>query len=355
MHKSIKFLGIFLIFSSPLFAGKIQIYNPLLNQHHNFTFFNIPLTCTKTKTSLSCASCCKKEPDCDIILAPNRKKLSYNTKQKNYTETPLERALAKQQHLDLLPEEKALPDVSSVIYQCPNSDIVLFEQRYGKEAYLLYQFRKNSTFEWTDYCGESSFKNTPHLFDYICGLSDDDILNARGFPSFPEADLPNETPRQNSTSAEQTETDQKISKKTSSTQKGQQAAVMPIQSHSNAWNVLGDYFYPADVPGNLSNMRRFETKNKSKEIKINFSSKNKQPFLEKLKTAHRYHPTRQTECAGGGTLYETISDEIYQAYLLSENTITVFSAAYSLPTLPEEPHASRMQKELCTLDVNSKW
>lgn len=77
--------------------------------------------------------------------------------------------------------------------------------------------------------------------------------------------------------------------------------------------------------------------------------------MEKLKTAHRYHPTRQTECAGGGTLYETISDGIYQAYLLSENTITVFSAAYSLPTLPEEPHSSRMQKELCTLDVNSKW
>lgn len=127
------------------------------------------------------------------------------------------------------------------------------------------------------------------------------------------------------------------------------------QPARNAWIVLGNYFYPADAPENLSNMRRFETKNKTKEIKINFSSKDKQPFLEKLKAAHRYHPARQIDCAGGNILYEAVSNGIYQAYILSENAITVFSAAYSLPTLPEEPHAARMQQEFCGLDINSKW
>lgn len=353
MHKSLKLLGFFLIFSSPLFA--VQISNSHLNQRHNFTFFNIPLKCNKTDSQLSCAACCKTDPDCPLSMSSQKKQLFYNRTQRTSAQTPLERAREVQQEMELLPEEKMLPGVSSVLYQCPNSSTVLFEQRYEQSSYYLFQFRTNGSFLWKDFCGESAFKDNPHLFDYICGLSDDTFFSTNAFPSVPVTDLQSKTTPKKSTPAAPTETHQKIQKSSFLSPKLPEAAATPIQLPSNAWNVLGDYFYPTNVPGNLSNMRRFETKNKTKEIKINFSSKNKQPFLEKLKEAHRYHPARQTDCAGGSILYEAVSNGIYQAYILSENAITVFSAAYSLPTLPEEPHAARMQQEFCGLDVNSKW
>lgn len=140
------------------------------------------------------------------------------------------------------------------------------------------------------------------------------------------------------------EKNQPLSQKQSAPPQASHAVLDKIEPEETTWNVLGDYFYPATVPGHLLDMRRFETKNKSKEIKINFSSKNKQPFLEKLQATHRNHPARQTSCADGSVLYETVSDGIYQAYLLSENATLVFSASYSLPTpcrRPPTPHACK--------------
>lgn len=257
------------------------------------------------------------------------------------------------------------------VYHCANGKASLLGE-FDDGLYSVNMYRADS---WSTAFFAIPLELEQDLFDYLCEsfnpntfLNTPQTTNATVFKKPNIASQKRNTKKYKTAKKQQAEAlkeqeEKQQSDKQPSAGKQQPASTkqpivkeaQPLSVPSNAWNVLGDYFYPADVPGNLISMRRFETKNKSKEIKINFSSKNKQPFLEKLKTAHRYHPTRQTECAGGGTLYETISDGIYQAYLLSENTITVFSAAYSLPTLPEEPHASRMQKELCTLDVNSKW
>lgn len=359
------FVICFLFFQAPVFShAKINIG---LHCHaKNGQFLDLPFCCSYS-SSLDKEKklyCEQKEPR----TTPGSEIIYWETIQsikagfKSTSQTAYQRAKEQEQATlkNMAPEELKDPEIHIGIYRCPSPKTVLYYEIYGEEFFLLIQYKEDSYLSYNNFSKTARMisAHKEALFQYMCKLNPHTFYKTLQTPHF---DFNLESPAEkqdnitkNISSTNETELTALPLMPSTQEQKTPSKAT-PLPEKSSAWNVLGDYFYPADVPGNLSNMRRFETKNKSKEIKINFSSKDKQPFLEKLKTAHRYHPARQTDCADSSILYETVSDGIYQAYVLSENAITVFSAAYNLPTLPEEPHAARMQKEFCTLDVSSKW
>ncbi len=264
----------------------------------------------------------------------------------------------------------ATPQVTAIL--CPNKKISI-AGGYAEGRTYIFEVFKQDSFIIGDF--DIGAELEQDLFNYFCNLFDPKtFLTPQGkkLPiyqrpisntvqeevEFETVEVIEETPIASHTKKDIQRTNLPTEKiettKEALSSKRISATPQPLTA-SNAWHILGDYFYPAMVPGNLSSMRRFETKNKTKEIKINFSSKDKKPFLEKLKTAHRYHPARQTDCADGSILYETVENGLYQAFLLRPNAMAVFTSSYNLPTLPEEPHASKLQKDLCALDINSKW
>lgn len=259
-------------------------------------------------------------------------------------------------------------DTRITTYHCPGGHASLVGQYSSDDTYTVYMYRSDSWF-----LGDFNIplELEQDLFDYLCeGFNPKTFLNTPGTansPAFRKINTPQKRKvakkyksiqREQQNAIKEKEQQKQAFSKTEETPATPNSPTPRLQKalpDSNAWHALGDYFYPAMVPGNLSSMRRFETKNKAKEIKINFSSKDKKPFLEKLKTAHRYHPARQTDCADGSILYETLENGLYQAFLLQPNATAVFTSVYNLPALPEEPHASKLQKELCALDIDSKW
>lgn len=117
---------------------------------------------------------------------------------------------------------------------------------------------------------------------------------------------------------------------------------------SNAWHVLGAYFYRRAVSGNLSSVRLFETADKQQVLKINFSSGNKEPFLQKLKNQFNNNTHSTFVCKNQNILFE-VQTNVYQVFILSPNAISVLAKPAGYPA------SAAQRKELCNFNASLAW
>ena len=121
----------------------------------------------------------------------------------------------------------------------------------------------------------------------------------------------------------------------------------------NGWHILNTWFYPASVPGNLKNIRRFENADKTAELKIQFSSGDKTRFVQRLQSQLTREP-RVTSCPNNATLFETAQNGLYQAFIIRQDGIAVLTFGYA----PEQGApflAPQQREELCGLDINRAY
>ena len=126
-----------------------------------------------------------------------------------------------------------------------------------------------------------------------------------------------------------------------------------VLSSPNGWHILNTWFYPANVPGNLKNIRRFENADKTAELKIQFSSGDKTRFVQRLQSQLTTEP-RVTSCPNNATLFETAQNGLYQAFIIRQDGIAVLTFGYA----PEQgaPFLAPPQRdELCGLDINRAY
>ncbi len=117
---------------------------------------------------------------------------------------------------------------------------------------------------------------------------------------------------------------------------------------SNALQLLGTYFYRQSLPANLSTVRHFRTADKQQELKINFSSKDKSGFLQKLQKQFPQNSSKTTYCTNNNILFET-QQEVYQAFVLSPEAIIVLARPVNSPL------SQIQQKELCNFNAMLTW
>lgn len=135
---------------------------------------------------------------------------------------------------------------------------------------------------------------------------------------------------------------------------GRNQIVQTVQPAKKGWPLLGLQFYPAAVPGNFKQVRRFTTQDEQVEIKINFTSSDKSAFYQKLQIKYDGQLTQGTECNDGSRLLETAVNGLYQAYLLKPNAILVLTFGYPPQTAsPFLPREKRLQ--LCAADLSTVW
>lgn len=126
-----------------------------------------------------------------------------------------------------------------------------------------------------------------------------------------------------------------------------------VPDSPNGWHILNTWFYPASVPGNLKNIRRFENADKTAELKIQFSSGDKTRFVQRLQSQLTTEP-RVTSCPNNATLFETAQNGLYQAFIIRQDGIAVLTFGYA----PEQGApflAPQQREELCGLDINRAY
>lgn len=117
---------------------------------------------------------------------------------------------------------------------------------------------------------------------------------------------------------------------------------------NNAWHVLGAYFYKQAVSANLSSVRQFATSDKQQVLKINFSSGNKEPFLQKLKTQFAKDTYTSFVCKNQNIIFE-VQTNVYQVFILSSNAISVLTKPTGYPA------DAQQRKELCNFNAALAW
>ncbi|MBR4355930.1 MAG: hypothetical protein IKP96_05140 [Elusimicrobiaceae bacterium] len=123
----------------------------------------------------------------------------------------------------------------------------------------------------------------------------------------------------------------------------------PVAAAGNdAWHVLGAYFYRQAVSANLSSVRQFATSDKQQVLKINFSSGNKEPFLQKLQTQFANDTHSSFACKNQNIIFE-VQTTIYQVFILSSNAISVLAKPAGYPANSEQ------RKELCNFNATLAW
>lgn len=316
-----------------------EFYTPFMGQN---------LLCTRNGL---CYGCCGYKPGCVHPVGTIKKQIDATTTKAD--RTPLQKARELSEAFEFSPEERQA-DTSLKLYQCPHSETLLLNLRYGEYAYRFWVISNTHTLSWQDYCGESPFKkDEQRLFNYLCNLSIPNVLKTGKFPSFETTVATKAIKEIPLYPGKETFPAQSTTKHTMPAARKPTTA-QPAQPAQKAWPLLGLTFYSATVPGNFKQVRRFTTKDGQVEIKINFTSSDKSAFYQKLQIKYDGQLTQGTECNDGSRLLETAVNGLYQAYLLKPNAILVLTFGYPPQTAsPFLPREKRLQ--LCAADLSTVW
>lgn len=116
----------------------------------------------------------------------------------------------------------------------------------------------------------------------------------------------------------------------------------------NATYMLDTNFYRQPTPGNLSSVREFATADKQQVLKINFTSDDKDPFLQKLQKQFAQEPYKITSCKNNTKLFE-VQTNPYQVFILSSNAVSVLIKPTGYPA------TAALRKQLCNFNAALAW
>ena len=119
-------------------------------------------------------------------------------------------------------------------------------------------------------------------------------------------------------------------------------------ANSNATYMLDTNFYRQPTPGNLSSVREFATADKQQVLKINFTSDDKEPFLQKLQKQFAQEPYKITSCKNNIKLFE-VQTNPYQVFILSSNAVSVLIKPTGYPA------TAALRKQLCNFNAALAW
>ena len=112
--------------------------------------------------------------------------------------------------------------------------------------------------------------------------------------------------------------------------------------------VLGARFYLQPTPENMPNLRLFQTKDRKQVLKINFTTGNKQAFLDKLEDQFFTTEHKVTYCPNQNVVFEA-KGEVYQVFVLSAQTIVVLMKPTGYPA------EFSFFKALCEFNPATLW
>jgi len=229
-------------------------------------------------------------------------------------------------------------DSKIIVHECADHKTWLRIVRRKEGALRVYQYTKNTTLKFDNY-NDWQTKDVPlqEITHTFCKLnpfavsSSAQTVDSVSSTSNTENEIP--TPQT-----------QPIVPRTN------QEPLIPTNAPADSASrkVFDAVFYPLPVPGNLHTVRHFHTADKQQELKINFSSGDKSNFLQKLEKQFPKESSKVTYCNNGNILFETQQD-VYQAFILSPNAVTVF--AYPAGLAGGDPG----KKQLCTFNAALFW
>lgn len=265
-------------------------------------------------------------------------------------------------------KELSSPETVEKFYRCKNKNSAVFLRQRPEYYASVTQFYPKIEI-LMDLDTEAEIDEVQNaIFHYLCNsfdpLSFFQTLNApeppqvlktqtNNQPSKPKK-LENATLSAKNKTARSTQAERMQNNPKSQPRAGRNQTAQPVQPAKKGWPLLGLQFYPAAVPGNFKQVRRFTTKDGQVEIKINFTSSDKSAFYQKLQIKYDGQLTQGTECNDGSRLLETAVNGLYQAYLLKPNAILVLTFGYPPQTAsPFLPREKRLQ--LCAADLSTVW
>lgn len=372
MHKFFIFLCFLLAF--PLLVSAQEKRAPQVCKAENRTnIFGTPFCCSR-KTGLKYK---EKKMKCTEIMdqkdLEEREALTVSVTILDKGDISLDPAKEILEYPKRLPKLSAA-DLSSPLmvekfYHCKNKNSALYLRQRPEHYYAsITQFYPKIEIHM-DLDTEAEIDEVQKaLFHYFCNLFDPlsffQTLNApeppqvlktqtNNQPSKPKK-LENATLSAKNKTARSTQAERMQNNPKSQPRAGRNQIVQPVQPAKKGWPLLGLQFYPAAVPGNFKQVRRFITQDDQVEIKINFTSSDKSAFYQKLQIKYDGQLTQGTECNDGSRLLETAVNGLYQAYLLKPNAILVLTFGYPPQTAsPFLPREKRLQ--LCAADLSTVW